>query len=78
MREINVREDSEPAADCTVRIRFGEDGEFIEHSQGNDTFSVTDINDVLFLWVKDIPMLKKALEKLEEFVVPVGDPDEEF
>lgn len=78
MREINIRDDSEPASNSEVRIRFGEDGELLKYNQGDDTFSVSDNDDNLYLWVRDLPMLKKALEKLEEFVVTVGDPDEEL
>lgn len=77
MREIDVRNEQDETQDCTVKIKFGEDGEFLKHSQGDDTFSIADGDDTLYLWAKDLPMLKKALEKLEEFTIPVGDDDDE-
>lgn len=77
MREIDVRNEQDESQDCTVKIRFGEDGEFINHSQGDDTFAITDSDDTLYRWVRDVPMLKRALEKLEEFIVPVEDEDDD-
>lgn len=77
MREIDIRGDGDESQDCTVKVRFGEDGEFLKYSQGEDTFLISDGGDNLYVWVRDLAMLRKAIDKLEEFVVQIGEEEYE-
>lgn len=76
MREIDVRNENEESPDCSVKVKFGKEGEYVRYHQGTDTFEVVDDYDVVHLYTSDVSMLIKALKRLEEFVVTVEEDDE--